>query len=87
MSREDTAPYSTHLLKNARREECYDREKSDDTHVPDIFLKLVLDTPKRNGNEADEGDPVLLERKGLLRRANGLDLNLTLAVRGARGLV
>lgn len=87
MDQEIWAPYLTHLLEDTCREECHNGDESDDTHVPDIFLNFAFDTPQRDGDKGDKCDPVLLEREGFSRRANGLDLNLALAIRGARGLI
>ena len=69
-----------HLFQDARREERDDGDESDDTHVPDVVLDHVGDTPQADGDEADESDPVLLSRERFVRRANSFDLDVAFPV-------
>lgn len=78
---------STHLLQHPSRKESNNRKNSNNTHIPHPTLNPMLNNPQPNRNHTNKTNPILLQRKPILRRPNPLNLNLALAVRGPGGLV
>jgi hypothetical protein len=77
----------SYLLQNSSRKESYQGQDCDHTHITDILLDIMLDTPERNGQKADKGDPVLLESERFSCWSDWLNFDFTLAVGRASGTV
>jgi hypothetical protein len=77
----------TCLFQDVGREETHDGQDGDDTHVTNLFLDRVFDTPQTDRHQAHEGYPVLFESEWLFDRFDGLDFDFTVTVWHLAGLV